>query len=118
MRKWLGVGEDRNAIAQAGEEGAHAAPEAIRKMTETRGLALYQTRFCPYCVRVRRALEQLGLEIEIRDLVAEPRFQEEILDATGRQTVPVLRIEDESGAVKWMSESLDIIRYLEGRFAR
>jgi len=84
---------------------------------DSSGLALYQTTFCPFCVRVRRVIEKLGVEIEIRDIQQDSANRREIIKATGRQTVPVLRIEEEGGEVRWLPESLDIIRYLEERFA-
>jgi glutathione S-transferase len=36
--------------------------------------------------------------------------------ATGRQTVPCLRIERADGSVEWMHESEDINAYLKERF--
>jgi glutaredoxin len=83
---------------------------------ETKGLALYLTAFCPYCVRVRRALDQLGLDVALRDIADDPGAYRELVDATGRQTVPVLRIEESDGGVSWLAESEDIIQYFRERF--
>ena len=83
-----------------------------------KGLSLYQFPGCPYCQRVRDALERLKADVEMRDIMAEPSWREELVRATGRQTVPVLRIEDTPGSVRWLPESLDIVRYLDERFAR
>ena len=79
------------------------------------GLSLYKFDGCPYCQRVRQAMARLGLEIELRDIHAEPRYRQELVEATGRGTVPCLRIE-EGGKVRWLHESLDIIAFLERRF--
>jgi glutaredoxin 2 len=38
------------------------------------------------------------------------------VEATGRRTVPVLRIEHDDGRVEWMPESADIVDYLRERF--
>lgn len=84
---------------------------------KTQGLSLYQTTFCPFCIRVRRALEQIGIELEIRDVMDNPDYRRELVEGTGRQTVPVLRIDEPTGETHWMPESLDIIRYLQERFA-
>jgi glutathione S-transferase len=81
------------------------------------GLSLYHFEGCPYCGRVRAALGRLGLALELRDIHKESRYRDELVAATGRQTVPCLRIE-EGGKTRWMHESLDIIRYLEERVAR
>ena len=86
-------------------------------MSNVPGLALYQYMSCPYCARVRAAMESLGVEIELRDTRMNPDFSDEVFAATGRPTVPVLRIESEDGSVEWLPESLDIIAYLQNRFA-
>ena len=85
-------------------------------MSNVSGLALYQYMSCPYCARVRAAMEALGVEIELRDTRMNPAFSDEVFDATGRPTVPVLRIESEDGSVEWLPESRDIIAYLQNRF--
>jgi glutathione S-transferase len=76
------------------------------------GLSLYLFEGCPWCSRVCSALDRLGLDIDLRDVHQDPRRRAELLAATGRATVPCLRIEEGAGA-RWMHESADIIRYLE-----
>ncbi len=76
-------------------------------------LRLYHFDSCPYCARVRRAVKDLGLDVELVNIHRDPAARTELVAATGRQTVPVLRIED--GDV-WMPESGDILRYLYERF--
>jgi glutathione S-transferase len=85
-------------------------------MSENSPLTLYQTVFCPYCERVRGALHRLGASIPTRDIDAKGEWRRELVLATGRQTVPCLRIEAEDGSVEWMHESADIIEFLEDRF--
>jgi glutathione S-transferase len=85
-------------------------------MSENLPLTLYQTVSCPYCERVRGALRRLGANIPTRDIDAKTEWRRELHEATGRQTVPCLRIEAEDGSVEWMHESADIIEYLEDRF--
>ena len=76
-------------------------------------LSLYHYFACPFCHLVRRAGGRLGLEIEDRDILASSERRRELVEATGRQTVPCLRIESEDGEVQWMHESRNIIDYLE-----
>ena len=83
----------------------------------TQGLSIYHYESCPFCVRVRSAAGRLGLDIELRDVQLVRERLRELVEATGRQTVPCLRIEGESGDVEWMHESREIVRYLEERFA-
>jgi glutaredoxin len=80
------------------------------------GLALYLTPYCPYCVRVRRAIDELGVEVEERDISKERRFRDELVRARGRSTVPVLRISRQNTRDEWMPESADIVAYLKERF--
>ena len=82
------------------------------------GLSLYQFDSCPFCQRVRDAMARLGASIELRDIRRDAGRRQELIEATGRATVPVLRIEEPSGEVRWMPESLDIVRFLEERFGR
>jgi len=85
--------------------------------TQTEHLALYQFEACPFCVKVRRAIRRLGLNIEIRDTRKEGQYREELLREGGEVKVPCLRITDTDGSVRWMYESNDIIAYLQQQFA-
>jgi len=79
------------------------------------GLSLYQYRACPYCMIVRRAIDHLGLSVELRDIRRNPHDREELIAGGGHQMVPCLRIE-EGDESRWMYESRDIIQYLQRRF--
>lgn len=95
---------------------SHHSPERQAELdAQTAHLALYQYAACPFCVKVRRAIRRLGLNIELRDARNDPRFRRELEQEGGRQQVPCLRIE-EAGEVTWLYESGDIIAWLEKRF--
>ena len=79
-------------------------------------LALYGYPTCPFCARVLAAIEELGLDIPLLNTMQDAGHREAVLEAMGRGTVPVLKIEAADGDVKWLPESADIIRYLIGRF--
>lgn len=81
-----------------------------------RGFALYHFDGCPFCRQVRDALFALGIEIEQRNIHENPAWHRELVEATGRSTVPCLRIDD-GVEPSWMHESADIVRYLRERFA-
>lgn len=85
-------------------------------MEKTAGLSLYGFPSCPYCRRVLGLIDSLGLEIPLRNTMTDGAYQSEIVNALGRGTVPVLRIENKSGKVQWLPESADIMEYLEERF--
>jgi len=79
-------------------------------------LALYMKSTCRYCRRVLAALEALELSLEERDVSKIELFKDELQQAMGRSTVPVLKITERGGAVRWMPDSAEIIEYLRGRF--
>jgi glutaredoxin 3 len=71
-------------------------------------LALYKFDSCPYCRRVQRTIDSLGLNIERRDILKDPSMQKELVAKTGRRQVPCLFIDGEP-----LFESEDIIAWLE-----
>jgi glutathione S-transferase len=73
---------------------------------------LYQYDSCPFCYRVRRFLQDAGIDIPLRDTLKDPRARRELIEGGGRGMVPCLRIERADGSVSWLYESLDIIDYL------
>ena len=83
----------------------------------TRDMALYQFKACPFCVKTRRAMKRLGLNIELRDARHDPTWRRQLLAEGGRLQVPCLYIPAGSGDAQWLYESSDIISYLEQRFS-
>ena len=78
-------------------------------------LSLYQLTACPFCVKTRRAIHRLNVDLELRDIKHDQNRK--TLEAEGgRVKVPCLRIE-EGGSVKWLYESNDIISYLDKQLA-
>ena len=78
-------------------------------------LALYQFHGCPFCVKVRREMYRLRLNIECRDAKHNDVHRQALLEGGGRVKVPCLRIQSSDG-VQWMYESSDIVAYLQQRF--
>ena len=58
-------------------------------------------------------MDRLGLDVELREIFDEPHYREQLVEARGRATVPVLRITSPDGEERWMPESRDIVHYLE-----
>ena len=77
---------------------------------------LYMYQGCPFCARVQYFLQDRGIDMPLRDILADRNAYLELVEGGGRQTVPCLRIEAEDG-VRWMYESLDIMRYLDAQHA-
>lgn len=76
-------------------------------------LALYHFDGCPYCSMVRSAIDQLGIDIELRDIFQDSQYRDELVEARGRATVPILKIVSPAGEDRWMPESRDIVSYLQ-----
>ena len=74
--------------------------------------AIYQFVGCPFCVKVRRALVRMNIEIELRNCESGP-YREELIKEGGELQVPCLKIPEANGKYRWMYESSDIIAYLE-----
>ena len=89
-----------------------SAPNASTS-DQTPVLALYKYDACPYCRRVMRTIDALGIagQIEFRDTRTEPKWRQDLIAQTGRTQVPCLFIDG-----KPMFESADISRWLEEQF--
>ena len=99
-------------------------PMVDRSTTEQAGvdadsghLVLYDMPTCPYCCMVKRRIDCLGLNIQVRDVVSDDDAYQTLIEATGRSQVPCLNISDPGGESRWMFESRDIVDYLQGRFS-
>ena len=74
-------------------------------------LELYELKGCPFCAKVRRKLDELGLEYESHIVPASHAERTEVQEVSGQTGVPVL-VDPEHG-VEGMPESADIVAYLE-----
>ncbi|MDP2135849.1 MAG: glutathione S-transferase N-terminal domain-containing protein [Sulfuritalea sp.] len=92
-----------------------AAQDAVDR--QCRNLVLYQYRTCPFCMKVRREIHRMSLNIAMRDAQQPGTNRDELVLGGGQAKVPCLKITDQSGASEWMYESDRIISYLNGRFA-
>lgn len=70
---------------------------------------LYYKPTCPFCQRVLQMGENLGVEFDLKDIVANEEFAAELLEKGGKRQVPFL-VDTETGAS--MYESSDIIDYI------
>lgn len=83
----------------------------------TSKMVLYQFKRCPFCVKTRRTIRRLGLNIEQRDARNDPKWNAELIKEGGKYQVPCLRITGDDGEVSWLYESTAINSYLDGRFS-
>lgn len=55
---------------------------------------VYSKSWCPYCVRAKQLLTQLGVAFEELDVERDPALLAEMVAASGRRTVPQIWIGD------------------------
>jgi glutaredoxin 3 len=59
-------------------------------------VTLYTTASCPFCIRAKRLLEARGIPFEEIDVGNDDALREEIMQRTGRRTVPQIFIDERS----------------------
>lgn len=55
-------------------------------------IIMYSTRFCPYCVRARSLLQDKGVAFTDIGVDGRPDLRGEMMQRSGRQTVPQIWI--------------------------
>ncbi|WP_144799828.1 glutathione S-transferase N-terminal domain-containing protein [Halorubrum depositum] len=74
-------------------------------------LTLYELEGCPYCAKVKTKLAELDLEYESVMVPRSHSERTEVEEVSGQTGVPVLV--DEANGIEGMSESDDIVEYLD-----
>jgi glutaredoxin len=95
---------------------AYSAEKQAELDTTASNMKLYHFKQCPFCVKTRRTIRRLGLNIETRDARNDPQWNQELIDQGGRYQVPCLRVSNDDGSVEWMYDSNNINQYLDRRF--
>ncbi|MDW3094065.1 MAG: glutathione S-transferase N-terminal domain-containing protein [Gammaproteobacteria bacterium] len=78
---------------------------------KTSGLKIYEMLACPFCVKVRREVKRLGLNIARVDVKKQADEMTTLVNQGGKFQVPCLRIE-QGQQLMWLYESDEIIKYL------
>lgn len=90
--------------------------EQLQVEEQTRQLALYQFKACPFCVKTRRTMHKLNLQIDLKDAKNNEQDRQSLLEQGGKIQVPCLRIQNDGKDV-WLYESKAINQYLHENFA-
>ncbi|WP_372988064.1 glutaredoxin family protein [Marinobacter sp.] len=98
------------------ESVTRSAEEQARADEASKDLALYQFKACPFCIKVRKEIARLGLNIETRDAQHDPEHRAALEAGGGRIKVPCLKIQQEDGSERWLYESDEIKAWLQERF--
>lgn len=51
-------------------------------------IEIYTTAICPFCIRAKALLDQLGVEYKEQRVDVEPALRQEMIARSGRRTVP------------------------------
>lgn len=81
-------------------------------ITQSQKLALYHFDSCPFCAKTRRSIDELNVDIELRNIQLNHQHRMDLQQGGHKTQVPCLRIEDAQGKTQWLYESDDIIHYL------
>lgn len=74
-------------------------------------LSLYHFQACPFCASTRTTITGLAVDVELRDIVNQRQYRDELIQGGGKPQVPCLKIE-QNGQTRWLYESRDIVAYL------
>jgi GrxC family glutaredoxin len=69
---------------------------------------VYSTQYCPWCQRAKALLKQRGIEYTEVDVTEDRALQKEMIDRTGRQTVPQIFFGEEH-----IGGFDDLVKYLQ-----
>mgnify|MGYP001563840270 FL=1 len=92
-----------------------SAQEQTKVDQATQRIELYQFFGCPLCIKTRRVIRKLNLNIVSRNAQPKGVYRDELLKEAGKVQVPCLKI-TENGKTTWLFESAEIATYLEQRF--
>ncbi|MFL1405860.1 glutaredoxin family protein [Marinobacter sp. M1N3S26] len=92
------------------------AEDQARVDEASKDLALYQFTACPFCIKVRKEIARLGLNIETRNAQHDPQHRAALEAGGGRIKVPCLKIRQDDGSEQWLYESAEIKAWLQERF--
>jgi glutaredoxin len=82
----------------------------------TQNLALYHFPTCPFCLKTRRTMRRLSLNIELRDAQHDEAHRAALIAGGGKPQVPCLLIRDAQGKQTWLYESDAINAWLNREF--
>lgn len=82
-------------------------------MSNDSPITLYRLQACPFCERVVRRLEELGLDYESHFVEPLHSRRDAVKRVAGVRTVPVI-VDDSTGVT--MAESANIVDYLNATY--
>lgn len=81
-------------------------------LKQPKSISLYHYELCPFCAKTRRVIDELDLEIELKNIQKNHQHRIELYEGAHKTQVPCLCIKQSNGDTQWLYESDDIINYL------
>jgi len=81
-------------------------------LTPSKNLALYHYDSCPFCAKTRRVIDELGLQVELKNIQHNHKHHIDLKNGGHKTQVPCLRVEQATGDTQWLYESDEIINFL------
>lgn len=75
-------------------------------------LTLYHMKGCPFCIKVTKHLDTLGLNVVYKDIRDNDTYLTELAEGSNKTQVPCLKIEFTDDNTVWLHESDEIVAYL------
>jgi glutathione S-transferase len=76
-------------------------------------MELYQAEWCPHSHKVRQRLTELGVDVTVRQVAADPEEREELKQVADTDEIPVLVTDDR----QTLAGEDEILGYLNEQFA-
>lgn len=59
-------------------------------------IEIYSKEWCPYCIKAKRLLDSRGVEYTVRDVTSNRKLEREMVERSGRRSVPQIFIDGEA----------------------
>ena len=89
----MGDNTIQNSNTQNSNSQATEASNADMQKTGSPNVLMYATGSCPYCINAERLLVSKGVKINKIRVDLQPELRQEMMQKTGRRTVPQIYID-------------------------
>jgi len=113
---WITGGKQKKEAAPAYPQWENEKRKSASNDDLASRLTLFGHNTCIYCRDVNQVIEQLGLDIKIRNTFEYPEYKQDLLIGGGKTSVPCLKITFQYGKDLWLYDSIAIIDFLENSF--
>ena len=81
-------------------------------LKQPKSISLYHYELCPFCAKTRRVIDELDLEVELKNIQRNHQYCIDLFEGGHKVQVPCLCIKQLNGDDQWLYESDEIINFL------